>query len=150
MEHDKFESIINSAVEREIEAAEMYTMLSERVSKPETSSLFRELADDERSHRAKLESVLRKEKVEIKLKEVPDLKISDYLVDQEYSDGMNYQEALTMSMKKEEKARDLYNYLSEVNLDPEVQNLFKFLAQQEATHKYRLEKEYDDVVLSEN
>lgn len=51
---------------------------------------------------------------------------------------------------KEQKHRDLYKFPADVNLDPEAQKLFTFLSQQEAKHKLTLEKEYDDVIFSED
>jgi len=150
MEHEQFVSVINSAIEREIESAELYTGLSKRASKSGVEIFFKELAGEERKHKELLEKILNEEKVELKLKDVPDLKISDYVTEQEYSDEMSYQDALIMAMNNEENARDLYNFLAETTLDPELQKVFMFLAQQEAGHKLKLEEEYDDVILAED
>jgi len=151
MDQSKFRSIVQSAIEREIEAAEMYTKLAEQAEKQNVTVFFQEMADEEKEHRRLLTEFQETRKnVELKLEPVPDLKISQYLRDVEYDDDMSYQDALVMSIKKEEQARDLYRLLGDTNLDPEVQNLFNFLSQQEAKHKLRLEQEYDDAILTED
>jgi rubrerythrin len=53
-------------------------------------------------------------------------------------------------MKREESAVKLYNDMAEKAQTPELQKLLKFMSQEEARHKLRLETEYDENVLRED
>ena len=52
-------------------------------------------------------------------------------------------------MQKEKAAYRLYQDLGRQCDDPELKEVFRFLAQEEAAHKLMFETEYDDL-LSEN
>jgi len=82
-----------------------------------------------------------------KIEKVPDLKISDYMVDSEFSPDMSYADILRKAMKMEERALKLYNDMKEKNKDENLIKLFSILANEEAKHKLRLEKIYDDEIL---
>ena len=93
---------------------------------------------------------LNKEKIALyKLKKVPDLKISEYLIDIPYREDMTYQEILVYSMKGEEKSCRLYNEAEAMTDDPELKKLFLMLANEEKRHKYILESIYDEKVLTD-
>jgi len=47
----------------------------------------------------------------------------------------------------EERALKLYNDMKESNKDEDLKKLFSFLANEEAKHKLRLEKIYDEEIL---
>ena len=82
-----------------------------------------------------------------KIEKVPDLKISDYMVDAEFNPDMSYADILRKAMKMEERAVKLYNDMKEENKNANLIKLFSFLANEEAKHKLRLEKIYDDEIL---
>jgi rubrerythrin len=84
-----------------------------------------------------------------KSKTVPDLKISEYLVDIPYRDDMTFQEILVYSMKSEEKSYRLYTEAETMTDDPELKKLFLMLANEEKKHKFYLESIYDDKVLTD-
>ena len=111
---------------------------------------FLEMADEEKKHVRMLENFRPDHVEKVKLNKIPNLKISDYLVDSEFSPDMSYQNLLILAMKREEKSYRLYTVLAEKGEDPSLQKLFQILAQEELKHKNRLEKEYDDHVLMEN
>ena len=109
-------------------------------------SLLAELAQEEAKH-VKLLTTISKDQSAIKtyeLKNVPNLKISDYLVDIEYSEGMVMQDILVLAMKREEMAVKLYTQLAMGAVDAESAKLFKLLVQEESKHKLTFEKLYDD------
>jgi rubrerythrin len=83
----------------------------------------------------------------VKIEKVPNLKISDYLVDAELRPDISYADILRIAMKREERSVKLYTDLTEKNIDKNLNNLFAFLIQEESKHKYALEKIYDDEVL---
>jgi rubrerythrin len=60
---------------------------------------------------------------------------------------MPYANILRMAIKMEERALKLYTNLNKSNKDEKLNKLFTFLANEEAKHKLRLEKIYDDEIL---
>jgi rubrerythrin len=82
-----------------------------------------------------------------KIEKVPDLKISDYITDAEFKPDMPYANILRMAIKMEERALKLYNNMNQSNKDENLKKLFSLLANEEAKHKLRLEKIYDDEIL---
>ena len=145
-----FEEIISFATESEAEAAKLYKELSGRVEKQNAKILFDELAAEEVKHEEFLRGVTEKSLPDLPLEEVIDLKISDYLVDIAFKPDMDYQDILIMAMKREESAVKLYNDMAAKAQKPKMRDLLKFMAQQEAKHKLRLETEYDSIVLAED
>jgi len=145
-----FEKIISFAIEKENEAAELYRGLSSRVQKQNAKTMFDELSAEEVKHGEFLKSMTEKSIPNLKLEDVTDLKISDYLVDITFKPDMDYQDILIMAMKREESAVKLYSDMSAQVQEPEVKNLLNFMSQQESKHKLRLETEYDKNVLAED
>lgn len=150
MEWRSFENIIEFAKEKETGAFTLYDSAAKIAQNPAAKAMFQELAAQERGHRAKLEN-LQKEGIGNKMaSEVPDLKIGNYLVEKEFHPDMSYQDILILAMKREEKSVSLYSALERQAVDPGSKELFRFLIEEEKKHKYRLEREYDDVILKEN
>ena len=63
---------------------------------------------------------------------VPDLKISDYLVELKFSPQMKYQEVMILAMKNEEKSMKFYSAWSEKAAEADHKKLFAHLAAEEA------------------
>ena len=117
---------------------------------PNVKAMFREMADQERGHKRKLQHLDEVKAAATAVEKVPDLKISDYLVDVEFRPDMSYQDVLILAMKREESAFKLYTDMANRSEDPDLAQLFRVLAQEEARHKLNLETEYDERVLTEN
>ena len=98
-------------------------------------------------HRKLLEKLDMKKIAQAKIEKVPDLKISTYITDAEFKSDMPYANILRMAIKMEERALKLYKNLNKSNKDEKLNKLFTFLANEEAKHKLRLEKIYDDEIL---
>jgi len=81
---------------------------------------------------------------------ITDLKIADYLVDIPPSEDMDYQQALTLAMHREQASVNLYKMLASLAPNDEVQDIFFALVEEEAHHKVRLEDEYDENILRDN
>ncbi len=148
---DKFSSVdevLDFAIQREQESVEFYTDLAGRVSRPQMKEVFLQFADEERNHKAKLQTVKQGKTLIPAEANVTDLKIADYVVEVEVKEQMDYQEALIVAMKKEKAAYKLYSKLAALAEDEGLQQTFRALAQEEAKHKLRFEVEYDDNVLS--
>jgi rubrerythrin len=148
--HAMYNEVIQFAISKEQEAIDLYSDMAGRVRSPGSKVMFKELADMEKGHKAKLEKVdktyFAKKKVEVPL----DLKISDYLVDVQLKSDSSYQDILLYAAKRERAAYDLYTDLAQVYASvPEIKKMFAVLAQEEAGHKLKLEREYDDNVYKE-
>lgn len=146
MNFKSIDEILEFATEREKEAVAFYNTLSKKEQLADLSTTFKELAQEEAKH-VKLLTNIAKNKTAVasfKMQKVDNLKISDYLVDIEYSEGMPMQDILVLAMKREEKAFKLYTNLAAGSIDEEFTKLFMFLAQEEAKHKLTFEHLYDD------
>ncbi len=150
MEKTTFAEVLDYAIQSEQGAVDAYTMASKMVKRSNVREMLLEMAKQEEGHKIKLQNIDRKEIASAEIRNVPDLKIADHTDTVEITPTMDYQDLLTVAMKREEKAHNLYMTLASNTDDPELQKLFKVLAQEEAKHKLALEKEYDDHVLTEN
>lgn len=147
MDRDKFSRLVNLAITKEVEAAQFYEELAASATRPEMGQVFREFAEQEWGHKRRLEELRVEDITEENLQPVPNLRISEYLVEDEPHPGMSFQEALVVAIKREEQALKLYNDLAAQFTDPQMKKLFQFLAGEEAKHKNRLETIYDEEVM---
>lgn len=150
MKFSGFDEVIQFAIQREEEAAKAYGDMMERAGDEAAWKLLLDLQEDEKNHKRVLQG-LTKFKVESSaFKDVKDLKISDYLVEEPLGDDMNFQDLLIFAAKKEKRAVELYKDLAKKAGSKEQEALFEFLAKQEKSHKLRLELEYERHVLWED
>ena len=147
MDLKKYREIIQFAIEKEIGAFNFYTKASQGAKYSGAKELFADLAKEEEGHRKLLENLTVEKIAQLKIEAVPDLKISDYMVDAEFKPDFSYADILRIAMKMEERSLKLYNDLEGSSKEEELKKLFTFLAQQEAKHKFRLEKIYDEEIL---
>ncbi|THB81823.1 MAG: rubrerythrin [Desulfobacteraceae bacterium] len=146
MNFGSVDEILQFAVDREKEAVEFYTGLSEKETFSAAKETFINFAKEEQKHVDLISDIKgNQDKIDsYELKEITDLKISDYMVEKEYEPGMIMSDILRIAMKKEEAAVKLYNELASQSGDAQVEKVFKMLAQEEAQHKLFLESMYDD------
>ncbi|MHC4598567.1 MAG: ferritin-like domain-containing protein [Planctomycetota bacterium] len=145
-----FNDILDFAIEKEQEAADLYRDLGEKSDRAGTKEMFLELSRQEEGHKAKLQAMNREVFPEKGAAEIPDLKIVDYLSPVEVGPDSSYQDVLIFAMKREGDAVALYTRLAADAGDDAGKTLFQNLAEEEKKHKLRLETEYDDNVLKEN
>ncbi len=143
MRFDSFDEIRRYAIREEINAASLYRMFAQRTSAG-TKKMFEELAAEEDGHKKLLEDMDMEAVRKYILTEVPDLKISEYMVDVKYSEDMTPQDAMIFAMKSEDMAKKMYMDMGGMVSDPEIKKLLDILAEQEAHHKLRLEKVYEE------
>ncbi len=148
MKLDSLDEILTFAIRKEADAAAFYKMAAER-SNPGVKKTFKELAKMEEGHKKKLEAFDVKKIEQMELKKTRGLGISEMLEDVPYSPDMSYADLLRMAIKQEEKSQNLYTSTAKISPDPSLKKLFLVLAQEESTHKEKLEKIYDDEVLKE-
>jgi rubrerythrin len=147
MDEKKFKEIIKFAIDKEIKSYNFYTNASQVTKYSGAKDLFSDLAQQEVGHRKMLEKLDLKKIAQAKIEKVPDLKISDYIVDAEFKPDMPYADILRMAIKMEERALKLYNNMNKSNQDENLKKVFSLLSNEEAKHKLRLEKIYDDEIL---
>ncbi len=150
MKFSSFSGIIKFAVEREEESAKAYGKLIKMAKEQSAKKLLEELCQDERNHKKILLGLTKVKADATASKDVRDLKVSDYLVDEPLSPEMNFQDLLVFAAKKEKRAVDLYTSLAKKAKTKEEKKLFEFLVKQEKSHKLRLEIEYEKHVLWED
>jgi rubrerythrin len=142
-----FNDVINFAIEREENAIQGYGSMIEVAKTPGISKLLQELQDEERNHKKLLQELTEGKVESYKPTQVIDLRISDFLEEDTLDAEMDFQQLLIFAAKKEQNAVKLYSKLAEEAESEELKKLFKFLVEQEKSHKLKLETEYEKHVL---
>lgn len=142
--------VIDFAVSREEESRDFYLNCRKKIKNQALKEFFQELADEEENHRNLLTQRDVSGLKDFTPAQVQNLKLSDFMVDVKFSPDMNYQDALTLAIKKEEKARAFYAAWQNRCGDKETAKLFEFLAGEEMKHKRKLEDVFDDDILMWN
>lgn len=144
------DDILDFAIKKEEEAYKFYKELAVK-ARPHMKEIFESFATEELGHKNKLIKV-KEGKIVLKpsSKESVDLKISEYLVDIPASPDISYQDALVVAMKREEASHRLYTILADLTGDEKLHSTFIALAEEESKHKFRIEREYDDLISSDN
>ena len=148
MNLNSVDEILRFAIRKEADAAAFYRMAADR-SDTGVKKTFEELAREEDGHKKKLEGFDPKEIEKMELKEIKGLGLSEIMEDVPYSSDMSYADLLRMAIKNEEKSQRLYASTAKMVKEPKLKKLLLVLAQEESTHKERLEKIYDKEVLQE-
>jgi rubrerythrin len=144
------DKILDFAIEKEQEAADLYTDLAGRMDRPAMKQVFLGFAGEEQGHKARLIEIKHGKLLVSAERKVADLKIGDHLMAVDLKKDMTYQEALIFAMKAEKVSFKLYSDLAAASDNPGVRSIFVSLANEEARHKLRFELEYDEVILKEN
>jgi len=147
MDLNNFKEVITFAIRKEAEAFNLYTTYSQLVKTPGLKQMFTDLSKMEQKHREILEGVGKEDVSKYQLKNIQDLKISDFVDKEDFSPDMDYASALRLAMKREEDARRMYAHLAGGTNNPKLVKLFSVLAQEESKHKLMLETEYDENIL---
>jgi rubrerythrin len=148
MKLGSLDEILRFAIRKEADAAAFYKMAADR-SNPGVKKTFKELAKEEEGHKKKLEGFDLKKIEKIKLKPTKGLGMSEIMEDVPFSSDMSYAELLLMAIKNEEKSQRLYLSTEKMVTEPKLKKFLLILAQEESTHKEKLEKIYDDEILTE-
>lgn len=150
MTKEKFNEVIDFAIQGEKDAVVFYQELQTKSKFQAQKKMLKEYEDMEKGHVIVLENIRKRGIQNIAVKEVTNLNISEYLVDVEPSADMDYQDILIVAMKKEEQAQKLYTNMAGNFPGTELETLFLKLAAEEAEHKLQFETLYDEHVLKEN
>ena len=150
MTKEKFNEVINFAIDGEKEAVKFYQELQQKTKFQARKELMKELENMEKGHIVILENIRSKGIGDVTVKKVTNLNISEYIVDVKPYDNMTYQDVLIVAMKKEEQAEKLYKDLAGNFPGTDLETLFLKLSSEEAGHKLQFETLYDEHVLKEN
>ena len=144
------DEILDFAIAREQEAVDFYLGMVESTSNVQMKKIFEVYASEEKVHKEKLQGIKSSGIISSNFKEIENLNIANYVFASVETAEMTYQDALIIAMKREEAAYQLYKDLADKANTADLQTLFKSLAQEEAKHKLRFEREYDQYILTEN
>jgi rubrerythrin len=147
MDFGSIDEVLEFAIGKEQEAADLYTSLAEKVKRPGMRETFLAFAAEEERHRQRLVEIKAGERPALSSEKVQDLKITEQLTTPAVSTGMTYRDALAFAMKAEKAAFKLYTDLAAATADESLAAIFRSLAQEEARHKLHFEIEYDEHVL---
>jgi rubrerythrin len=149
VEFRTIEDILEFALEKEDAAYRLYKSAAKMSVNASAKKLFEEMAEQEAAHKRFIQQLDKEKIAQYTFKNIPNLKISEYLVDIPYREDMTYQEILVYSMKSEERSCRLYSEAETLTDDPELKKLFLMLANEERKHKLYLESIYDEKVLTD-
>lgn len=148
------ENILGVAIQREEAAAALYDGAAKQVEPGPVLDLLIELKQQEIGHKLRLQSLLDKGTFRrisaVQRRQVEDLKLTDYLKEESLAPDTDLQGVLIVAGKREKASHDLYAGLAQVTDDPEVNELFRFLANEELGHKHRIETMYEELFLQDN
>ena len=136
--------VLDFAIAGESKAVELYTKMAATVDNPWMRKTLEGFAQEELQHHKKLKAVRAGISV-LKHEGVSDLGLEDKLDDTEPTAEMNYPELLVFAIKKENTSHGLYARLALIFNEPELQETFLALAEQESEHKRRFEMEYESL-----
>jgi len=145
------DAVLDFAIEREQEAVDFYLGLAGQTDNTSLQKTLKAFAGVEQGHKEKLLAIKTTEALREAESAAPvDMKISDYLVEEEPGPEMSFQDALVVAMKREKAAMELYTDLAQIVSEPQFHALLIKLAHEEATHKASFETAYEKHFLSEN
>jgi rubrerythrin len=149
MKQEDFKQIIANAIEGEIEAYNYYRSVSEKVRDTALKNIFAELAGDESKHREFLQGIIQKGAGSLHVEEAQDYKIADTLESPPLSMDLKPIDGITLAIRKELDAMQMYTQLANVAGDSEEKKTFLELAKMERGHKARLEDIYTNMAFPE-
>ena len=135
---EKIANVLETAVEKEIEAYRFYSTVAKLISDENGRDMFQRFANDEVKHKERLELEIMKLGKTLKSHE-------DMGIDIEVESGFSlvYKEALIMGIQKEDAAFKTYIESATLTSDPELREVFIRLAEEEVKHKVKFELEYN-------
>lgn len=142
------DDVVKFAIDKEEKAMDFYRQCADRARNPGIKQFFEEMVEEEKRHRDMLKELKSTGLEGLKLDKVEDLRISDYLLDVKFKEDITYQEALTLAMKREEKAYAFYSSWQKRCMHEKTAKVFELLAGEEMKHKRRIETLYDEEILT--
>jgi rubrerythrin len=140
------EKIFDIAIGREIEANRFYAVAAKKMRDASVRALFSELALEEYGHMEILEKYRHDPALEMKIPSPSvDYKIAEATETHKLSFDAKPADALSLAMKKEQMAVELYRSLAASAADPGLREVLANLANMELSHKQKLETMFVNV-----
>jgi rubrerythrin len=144
--------ILEVAIEFERTARDFYNGLAPKVSK-QIRYLVEELAEEEQRHydlfsQLKARPDIKKQIEEMVDTPASDKRFSDAILLPDLGEQPDDQAVLQYALGREHAAMEQYRSLAENTTEGPIQELFRFLANEETLHKNALEKLYYEIVHS--
>ena len=141
------EEILEKAIEKEIEAQELYSCLQETIENEAARNILKQLTKVEKKHEELLGRYQQGELGEGALEagHVLDYRIAEHLEQPEISPGMKLDEVLLLAANRERASYEFYVMLAGVHPMGPVKTLLEDLASQELEHKQKVEYLYNEV-----
>lgn len=140
MKNEEYIAIINYAIDREVEAIDMYLSLSKQTKSDETARILVDLALMEEGHKRILQDLLDNPPDEMVVRKIQTLNMFDYETENEISETETVRDIYIKALQKEKAARELYNQLASQTEDKAMNLLFRKLSQDEAAHQLLFEQ----------
>jgi rubrerythrin len=139
--------VLDKAIQKEIEAQDLYRHLSQTAADDAPRDMFRQLSRVEKKHEDLLRKYLRGELGEGSLKgeQVLDYRIAEHFVQPPIKPEMKLDEVLLLAANRERASHELYLGLAAEHPTGNIKTLFEELASQELEHKHRVEDLYTEV-----
>jgi len=140
-------AVLDKAIQKEIEAQELYLRLSKIVIEESAISMFLELSKVEKKHESLLRDYARGKLQEGALKSdhVLDYKIAEKLDQPPVKTDMQLKDVLLLAANREKASHEFYVSLAVAHPAGEIKKLLEELASQELEHKHRVEDLYTQV-----
>ncbi len=149
---NELSELLDTAIYKEIASQAFYIAGQSQAEDAGAKALMQRLADEELKHSEWLKSLKERglEKRSWHQKEVPNLRISEYLTGGDTLEGAGLQDTLVFAVKREQYAVEFYAKMMSVIRDKPAKRLCQHLVQAELRHKLRLEMFYDDLFYGED
>jgi len=138
--------ILQEAAAREVASYRMYQRAAEMVEDNEARDALARLAEMEKAHERKLADLAAGTTEILQPDQVDDIRVSEFLVEQELAAQMDLTDVLAYAIKKEERAWRFYTHLASAIPEGETKTLLETLAKEELSHKNKIEQFYEAVL----
>jgi rubrerythrin len=143
--------LLELAIAREIQAAEFFSALAERATKPPAAALLQQLAQEELEHKARLELEVMKEGIVARtVGKLIDVGEPDYADALQVDPDSDFKDILALAVAKERRSFRFYVDLAAVVLEEDLHEVLVQLAEEEARHMVRMEREYDKLTAKDS
>ncbi len=150
MDAEQFETIIQNAIEGEIEARDFYAAAAEKVDDAAVKEIFAQLSRQEEGHRHRLQTFKSDPMAKVEFKKVTDYGVAEEQDWPKLSMDMKPADAIGLAIKKEQAAMESYLGLADSMDNAEFKKLFSELSEMERGHKANLENLFVNVAYPED
>ncbi|OGN99048.1 MAG: hypothetical protein A2Y58_00440 [Chloroflexi bacterium RBG_13_51_52] len=147
VENTTLKTVLDTAIQKEIEAQELYRSLYWKVVEDSARNMFLELSKVEKKHENLLRDYARGKLQEGALKSdhILDYRIAEHLDQPPVTPDMQLKDVLLLAANREKASHEFYISLAAVHPSGEIKKLLEELASQELEHKHRVEDLYTQV-----